>query len=589
MEYVFYILNTILILSVFAISLNLLLGYTGQLSMASAALGGVGGYLTGWLAINYGLTFIPALFVAVTSGAILGILIGVIAMRISQEYLVILTVAFATAIIALIIVIPGLGGIQALIRIPVISIFGIELTHTWQQAPLIALPVVLTIFICWRLGESPYGRLLKSVRDDESAVSSVGKSPFTSKITIFAITSALAAVVGPMMAYTNQVLAPSYFDMSKLVQIIGAMVLGGLGNIFGPVVGSTIVGAFYPLAQRLALVDPTTMGQLRVIIYGALLIFVLRAMPQGLLKEGMSVTNWVRRLARHKTGPERRTIERGELSIKPRATDETLLPVTSPSKVDEGAVALKMDGLVKHFGGIVAVGGLDLQLKDRQIAALIGPNGAGKTTIFNLITGVLPADKGKVYLRGEDITGWVPNRIAKAGMVRTFQDVRLFYRTSALENVMVAMQNVPGEHLGSLFLQPKRVRNAENENRQKALDMLNFVGLRGKEDILTGELGFGEQKLVSLARALATGGSIMLLDEPCSGIDRSLMEPIIESILKLPELGKTILVVEHNLDVVRGLGCHVYFLEQGRLTAEGTMDELTSQQRLAESYFGSMS
>ncbi|MFZ0928347.1 MAG: branched-chain amino acid ABC transporter ATP-binding protein/permease [Syntrophobacteraceae bacterium] len=600
MEYVCFLVNLVLMLSIFTFSLNLLLGYAGQFSMATAAFGAAGGYTSAYLSIHYGLTYMPGLLVAAASGFFLGIIICLFAVKLSLEYLVILTVAFSSAVLSSILLIPGLGGVNSLQGIPAMSIFGMKLEDQWQQTPFILLPLAITVLICWRLGESPYGRLLKSVRDDESATLAVGKSPFRCKLMMFAITSAMAAVSGAILGYSSELLSLTYFDAPNQIQIISAMVVGGLGNIFGPLIGSTLVGIFNPLFQRMQIISPNIIGLLQVIIFSTLLILMLRLMPQGLLGEGVSVTRWFRGLTRRGALPQDRA-EIGPLPVQPKKAGETSLPAASqlranersrpaasPLKEGEDPVVLKIEGLVKHFGGIRAVSGLDLQLKDRHIAALIGPNGAGKTTIFNLITGFLPADKGKVYLRGKDITGWTTNRITRAGMVRTFQDVRLFYRTSILENIMVSFRDVPGENLGALFFQPRRVRKAENEDREKAYEILKFVGLEKKADVLTGELGFGEQKLVSLGRALATEASILLLDEPCSGVDRSQMEPILDAVLELPKIGKTILVVEHNLDVVSVLASHVFFLEQGRLTAEGTIHELTSQKRLAEAYFGIM-
>jgi len=318
---------------------------------------------------------------------------------------------------------------------------------------------------------------------------------------------------------------------------------------------------------------------------------MLRLMPQGLLREGVSVTGWLRRIRRG-SNPGAEAGHAGDAHSPAKETAAQAMSwlkakEASPAESEgQGEVVLKIEGLKKHFGGIVAVGGLDLELRERKIAALIGPNGAGKTTIFNLITGFISADHGRVYLRGKEITGWATNRITQEGMVRTFQDVRLFYRTSVLQNIMVAFPETPGERLGPLFFQPGRVRRAEEEHREKALEILRFTGLEKKANVLAGELGYGEQKMVSLGRALATGANVLLLDETCSGVDRSQMEPILEAILELPKIGKTILIVEHNLDVVSSLSSHVFFLEQGQLTAEGTISELTSQKRLAEAYFG---
>jgi branched-chain amino acid transport system permease protein len=591
MVYAIQVLTSILIMVIFAVSLNLLLGYTGQLSMAHAVLGACGGYLVGYLSINYGLGYVPALLLGGLAGLVAGVLISLPAMRLDPAYLLIMTFGFANALLALFMSLPGLGGTKCLLGIQPMSVFGIPLNNAWLRLPAIAIPAIIIFLICWRLAESPFGRVLKGIREDEVATRSLGKNIFTFKLMTFALTAGMAGVAGAITIFNAGVLTGSYFDSTRNVLIISAVILGGAGSIFGPVLGAAILLSFTPVFQQFLIVNPTFTNLLRWVIYGLILVVFLRVRPRGILREGASATNWVRRLTGQKTGldiSERRTIERGQLGVKSISIVERSLPVTSSSEEDKGAIALETRGLVKHFGGIKAVDGLDLKVKRGQITALIGPNGAGKTTVFNLVTGALPMDKGKVYLWGKDVTGLPPDRTTQAGMVRTFQDVRLFYRMSVLENIMIGMQNVPGEHLGPLFLQPRRMRNAENENRERALDISEFVGLGGKADILAGELSFGELKLVSLARVLATDGNVLLLDEPGSGIDRSLMEPIIEIILQLPKLGKTILLIEHNLDSVRALASHVYFLEQGRITAEGTIDELLSQQRLADAYFGNI-
>ena len=215
---------------------------------------------------------------------------------------------------------------------------------------------------------------------------------------------------------------------------------------------------------------------------------------------------------------------------------------------------MEAQGLAKRFGGIIAVNGMDLRLREGQITALVGPNGAGKTTVFNLLTGALPADEGDVFLRGAKITGLGPDRVAALGMVRSFQDVRLIGRMTALHNVMLAVPHQPGENVRSLVFQPGKVSRFEKLARQNAMRQLEFVGLAGDAHTLVSQLGYGQQKLVSLARILATEADVLLLDEPASGIDRAWLEPTLQAILRLPEAGKTVLIVEHNLDVVGNPG-----------------------------------
>ncbi|MBO0728923.1 MAG: ABC transporter ATP-binding protein, partial [Acidimicrobiaceae bacterium] len=247
---------------------------------------------------------------------------------------------------------------------------------------------------------------------------------------------------------------------------------------------------------------------------------------------------------------------------------------------------LSVSGLSKSFGGIVAASDLSMELHRGTITALVGPNGAGKTTVFNLLTGAIRPDRGRVVLNGRDVTRLTPNQVARLGMVRSFQDVRIFARLSCLANVMLAVQGQPGERVGPLFGRPLQVQRSERSAREAAMRWLEFVGLADMANVPAGGLGFGQQKLVALARVLATEAEVLLLDEPASGIDHQWVEVMLNLIESLRPQGRTVCIVEHNLNVVGRLADHIYFMELGRITAEGSLDELTGDERLAEAYFG---
>ena len=260
-------------------------------------------------------------------------------------------------------------------------------------------------------------------------------------------------------------------------------------------------------------------------------------------------------------------------------------PGAATSEEGEDGI-VQIQGLVKRFGGITAVGGVDLVLRRGRITALIGGNGAGKTTVFNLVTGIIRPDAGHVELRGTDITGQQPHRIAQLGMVRSFQDTRVFQRLSALQNVAVAVPAQPGENPANLAVRPLRSRKAERETLARAASALAFVGLVDRRYEVVSNLSFGEQKLVAIARLLATESEVLLLDEPTSGVDPGAVEKVIEVILRLREIGHTICLIEHSVHFVERLADHAFFMDQGRVIASGTMAELRSQEQLTEIYFG---
>ncbi len=569
MQHDFDIVNQILIFSMFAISLNLLMGYAGQVSVAHAALGGIGGYMAGWLSASHGVSFVPALLAGVGAALLLGTLVSIPALRLTTDYLILLTFAFATVALSAIAAIPALGGAYGLLGIQAPTILGIQFLKPTEYFWLFLILAAVVLLICWRIGESPFGRVLKGIREDELATRALGKDVFAYKVAVFAITSGVAGLAGALLVFYNQLATTTLFDFNQVTTIIAMVVIGGMGNLFGSILGATLVILLEPLLENWVNLSPEKAALWRLVIYGLALVLVIRIRPAGLLPEGLSIRRLLHRVRKTDVAHAR------------------LAPVANSNgnPVADG-LALEVRGLRKHFGGIRAVDGLDLDVHAGTITGLVGPNGAGKTTVFNLLTGAIGADAGSVRLYGQDVTGLQPHQIASHGMVRTFQDVRIFARMTVLQNVMLGVQNQPGEKLRDLFFLPWRPMRAERKTRQLALDAIAFVNLTGKEHVPAGALGYGDQKLVVLARALATGARVLLLDEPASGIDRSALEPILAAIEELRASGRTILLVEHNLDVVDRLADTVYFMEQARVTAQGPMAEIKNQERLAEVYFG---
>jgi branched-chain amino acid transport system permease protein len=247
---------------------------------------------------------------------------------------------------------------------------------------------------------------------------------------------------------------------------------------------------------------------------------------------------------------------------------------------------LEIRDVAKRFGGICAVDGLTCEFADGQITGLIGPNGAGKTTLFNLVTGFLPVDQGTVRYRSRLITGLPPYRIASLGIARSFQDLRIFSKMTVLDNVMVARQRQPAENAMVALFAVGKVGSHERQNRERALAHLEFVKLVDKAHELAENLAYAEQKLLVIARLLATEADLLLLDEPTSGLDPNTVTKMIGLIKDLVRHGKTICIIEHNLDVVKDLCDWIVFMDQGRAVTSGRPDEIMKDRNLAEIYFG---
>jgi branched-chain amino acid transport system permease protein len=568
------VLDQALIFAVFALSLNLLMGFAGQVSIAHGAFGAIGGYLAGYLAQEHAWAFGPALAVGVIAALVLGLIVSLPALRLSGEYLILLTLAVQIITLVVITSISALGGLTGLSALPGITLFGSTLL-TPQDFLKLLVPVALAVFLLMRrIAGSPAGRVLRGIREDELATQSLGKDVFAYKSQVFALTAGLAGLGGVLLAYYNGVVAPGMFGFSVSMTIIVMVILGGSANLYGTIIGTALVvasGPFFQKAIKLS-VDKSSLAQL--LAYGVALVVVLRWRPQGVLPEGATPSALLRR------------VRPGSHSRAPEVRDSAMaVSFAARALPDEPALALEVRALSKSFGGIRAVEGLDLSLERGQITGLIGPNGAGKTTVFNLLTGALKPDRGIVLLDGRDITGLPPHRIARAGMVRSFQDVRTFPRLTVMENVMMGVAGQRGERM-SVVLAPLPLRAGDRRTRDRALQWLDFVGLAQRADEPAGSLAFGEQKLVALARVLATDAEVLLLDEPASGIDKRWSDHMIEHIARLPEAGRTVCIVEHNLDVVQRLAHKICFMHEGSVTAEGTMAELSRQERLQEAYFG---
>jgi ABC-type branched-subunit amino acid transport system ATPase component len=247
---------------------------------------------------------------------------------------------------------------------------------------------------------------------------------------------------------------------------------------------------------------------------------------------------------------------------------------------------LEIRGLVKRFAGVVALGGVDLAIEPGELVSLIGPNGSGKTTLFNCVTGYLAADGGRVRFRGRDVTNAPPHRVARLGIARTFQQVSVFGRLTALENLLVFVQQHQEEDLLARLVRTRRIARLEAEAIERAHALLDLVGLRAKAEAPAGSLSYGQRKLLAFAAALMPDPDVLLLDEPAAAVNPTMINEMKEHILALHRRGKTVLLVEHNMDVVMDISQRVVVLDHGQKIAEGPPDAIRRDASVIEAYFG---
>jgi ABC-type branched-subunit amino acid transport system permease subunit/ABC-type branched-subunit amino acid transport system ATPase component len=561
MELILHIAVMVCIYAILATSFNLLIGFAGLFAFGHAVFYALGAYTTAIIAMRLHLPFPLPLLISIVITGIVGLAVALPALRISGIYLVITTLALQVIAIDIIINWTDLtGGPTGLSGVPPITLFGKTLSGPALFLPVAIIAALLCYLVARHIGESPFGRALRAMRANESAAASVGKNIFYMKVSVFGVSAALASVAGSLFAYYLSYVGADSFQVSETVLILSMVVIGGTGNLLGSVIGAAILVL---LPEALAFVDlpEGTAGQLRLLIYGCVLVLFLVFRPEGLLRES------------------RRAGRRLSLQADPVTTQVVETEATA------GDIVLEGRGLQKRFGGITAISALDIALRSGQITGLVGPNGAGKTTAFNVLTGFLPTDGGVIEYKGRRLRQRFPHTLVRAGIARSFQDLRLFAGMSVLENVLVALPRQRGDNLLTLFLRPLLVRREDAGNASKAMAILDFIGLRERAFDLAEDLSYAEEKLLVVARLVATEAEVLLFDEPLSGLDATAMQKIIGLLRQLARGNKAICIIEHNLEAIRTACDQLIYLDEGRALATGDPEALMRDPDLVRRYF----
>ena len=576
MDYLIHIVIFILLYSILVQSLNLIMGYAGIVSMCHAIFAGIGAYTAALISLHLGYNFTIAMLAGFVLAAVTGALLALPSLRVRDEYIIVFTIGFQMVMYEFLLTARGItegqGGIPG---IPAPEFFGIEFASPASFLPLVFVIALICFSVAWRVIYSPFGRVLKAIREEESACRALGKNSLQFKVLVFALGGGLAAIAGSTLAYYVTFVSPFTFIVDVSIFIIVMVVLGGLANFWGPLVGAAILVGL-PEALRFIPGSANIIDAIREILYGLILMLLMIFRPQGILPEH--------------SGRKKKTILADTLTelenFDPTSPARASV-ITPDDKQGDKTPVLEVKNISKSFGGLKAVDKVSLKLNSGDLVGLIGPNGCGKTTIFNLVTGYLIPNEGSVYVYGNDITKKPPYKVLQSGLARSWQDVRIFNGMTVLDNVLVACPEQSGENLLSLFLKPWQVAKEEKENHKKALYYLKLVGLLDKADQLAVNLSNAEQKLVAIARLLATECPILLLDEPTAALDVDSVSKVVKLVKNIAkQTKKTILLVEHNLDVVRGLVENVYFMSEGKVLAYEEPSKLMANPKLAEVYFG---
>jgi branched-chain amino acid transport system permease protein len=421
------------------------------------------------------------------------------------------------------------------------------------------------------------------------------------------MTAGMAGATGALSAAYMLFVAPATYNLDLAVLTAACVALGGPGNVLGSTIAAVIIGGLRPLLENIGGLSSEASVPWQAVIFGCMLVLGIRFRPQGLvpergtglfrttLRERISVPQQeARPIEVEAVGQRPPSVrEKAVIEFPPRQFARAMRPAGGIAEFPPGEPAeerkipiVEVRGISKRFGGLQAVDDFSLDLHAGEVVALIGPNGAGKTTVFDLLTARLRPDTGDARLRGKSIVNMSARAIARSGMVRYFQNVRVFGGLTALENVAMGIPRQPGESLARTLTMPLGVWCHERQVREQAIEHLEYVGAADLRNNLVRDLAFGQQKLVAFARLLATGGNVLLLDEPAAGVDPRSAEQIIELVRSLAVARKAICIVEHSVYVVSELANRVIFMDNGRIIAEGTVGEVTSRHDLIDLYFG---
>ena len=555
------LLDNIGLAALVALGLVLLTGVGGLTSFGQAAFCGFGAYTSAVLTTTYGLNPWAALPAALAVTGLAAVLLGLVTVRLSGHFLPLGTIAWGLALYYLFGKIDLLGRHDGLSGIPPLSLFGWSLIDPRAVYYVIWFFVLAAAVMTTFLLDSRAGRAIRALRGGRVAAEAFGIEPARVKLAVFVYAALLAGLSGWLYAHVQRAVNPTPFGVNAGIEYLFMAVLGGAGQVWGAVVGASLVVLLKDALQRIVPALFGTTAQYETIVFGVLLVVILQVARDGL---------WPRLVALAPKPP-------------PPAVDaDAEAPAARPKA--ESNPLLEVDAVRKTFGGLIAVNDVSFAVRPGEIVALIGPNGAGKSTTFNLITGVTPVTAGAVRFAGRPIGGARPQLVAARGIARSFQHVKLLPDMSVLDNVAL------GAHLrgraGFLRGLMRLDRAEEARLMGEAARQIARVGLAEHMHKPAGSLALGQQRIVEIARALCLDPDLLMLDEPAAGL-RHLEKAALSQLLRqLRAEGVAVLLVEHDMGFVMNLTDHIVVLDFGTKIAEGPPDRIKTDPAVLAAYLG---